>query len=185
MASASFGAYLARGVVYQRGFMMDGLLMVVPTTVVEDAKRVLPRRRVIVGDASLGDRLPPEHQQLWRDYVVVQDRAVLASIQDGLIDTPDTAAAAWLSRIRDDPRNYALPFDVNALPAPFPAPALIIAGRQDNVVGYAQAWPLLEDYPRATFAVLDRAGHLLETEQPQLFAALVREWLERVREAQG
>ena len=43
-------------------------------------------------------------------------------------------------------------------------------------------WELIEHYPRATLAVLDRAGHALIHEQPHLMQALVAEWLMRVRE---
>ncbi|MFF1355998.1 alpha/beta fold hydrolase [Streptomyces sp. NPDC058297] len=39
---------------------------------------------------------------------------------------------------------------------------------------------LLPAYPRASFAVLDLAGHNLQIEQPALFAALVVRWLDRV-----
>jgi len=49
--------------------------------------------------------------------------------------------------------------------APFLAPTLILTGRQDNICGYRDAWEVLELYPRATFAVLDRAGHILRGEQ--------------------
>jgi hypothetical protein len=41
---------------------------------------------------------------------------------------------------------------------------------------------LLDNYPRASFAVLDRAGHALAVEQKPLFRALVNEWLDRVEE---
>jgi len=58
-----------------------------------------------------------------------------------------------------------------------------VLGRQDSVVGYRDAWRLIESYPRATFAVLDRAGHWLQIEQERLFAELAAEWLDRVREA--
>jgi pimeloyl-ACP methyl ester carboxylesterase len=67
----------------------------------------------------------------------------------------------------------------------FEQPALIVTGRQDSVVGYAGQWDLVERYPRATFAVLDRAGHALPHEQPDLLGALVREWLQRVSEQPG
>ena len=49
--------------------------------------------------------------------------------------------------------------------------------------GTVEAWDLVERYPRATFAVLDRAGHGLDVEQRGLFEALVGEWLDRVEEA--
>lgn len=65
---------------------------------------------------------------------------------------------------------------------PFERPSLVVAGRQDSVTGYRDAWTVLEHYPRATFAVLDRAGHGLEPEQPAVFRALMVDWLDRVEE---
>ena len=43
------------------------------------------------------------------------------------------------------------------------------------------AYPL-DHYPRATFAVLDRAGHFVNIEQDVLCQALMSEWLDRVEE---
>ena len=55
-------------------------------------------------------------------------------------------------------------------------------GRQDTVVGYADALRVMENFPRGTIAVLNRASHALEMEQPGLFGALMGEWLDRVEE---
>jgi pimeloyl-ACP methyl ester carboxylesterase len=73
-------------------------------------------------------------------------------------------------------------FDVDRLPAPFSGPTLILTARQDHLCGYRDAWDLLDNYPRATFAVLDRAGHFVNIEQEVLCHALMREWLDRVAE---
>jgi pimeloyl-ACP methyl ester carboxylesterase len=73
-------------------------------------------------------------------------------------------------------------FDVDELSGPFPAPALFMMGRQDQVVGYRDALAIMENYPRATVVVFDRAGHLLAGEQTRLWPALVDEWLDRVEE---
>ena len=62
----------------------------------------------------------------------------------------------------------------------FGKPALIIAARQDTVVGYRDAWSILESYPRGTFAVVDRADHGWPLERPELLAALIDDWLARV-----
>ncbi|WP_245812005.1 alpha/beta fold hydrolase [Actinophytocola xinjiangensis] len=64
--------------------------------------------------------------------------------------------------------------------APFDRPALILTGRQDHVTGYQDQFALLPHYPRASFAVLDVAGHNLHIEQAGLFAAHLGEWLDRV-----
>ena len=41
---------------------------------------------------------------------------------------------------------------------------------------------LLDECPRGTLAVLDRAGHGVSIEQQTLFRALASEWLDRVEE---
>ena len=71
-------------------------------------------------------------------------------------------------------------FDIDTLPVPFGSPTLILTARQDHVCGYRDAWDLLDTYPRATFAVLDRAGHFVPIEQDRLCHALMHEWLDRV-----
>jgi pimeloyl-ACP methyl ester carboxylesterase len=75
--------------------------------------------------------------------------------------------------------------DLPEAAATYSHPVLILAGRQDATAGYTGPWELVEHYPRANFAVLDRAGHALLHEQPALTQALVIEWLARVRELSG
>ena len=90
---------------------------------------------------------------------------------------------AFLDGIRHDPHRYS--FRQVPEQQPFSGPALIVTGRQDTVTGYRDAWTLLEHYPRASFAVLDRAGHEWPLPLPRhrnVFAALVGEWLERVED---
>lgn len=65
-----------------------------------------------------------------------------------------------------------------------PKPTLILTSRQDDVVGYKAAYDMLEGFPRATFAIIDGAGHNLQIEQVNTFNMLTREWLKRVEESQ-
>ena len=55
-----------------------------------------------------------------------------------------------------------------------------ILGRQDPVVGYADALALAASYPRATYLVADGAGHNPHHEQPELCAAALEAWLDAV-----
>lgn len=73
-------------------------------------------------------------------------------------------------------------FDCDKLSEKFCKPTLFLVGRQDSCVGYKDAWNILDNYPRATFAVLDKAGHNLQIEQGEVMSSLVDEWLERVSE---
>lgn len=51
--------------------------------------------------------------------------------------------------------------------------------------GYREAYQIRDNYPRATFAILDRAGYALSYEQNGVFLALVGEWMDRVEEYIG
>jgi pimeloyl-ACP methyl ester carboxylesterase len=71
----------------------------------------------------------------------------------------------------------------DADPEPFTQPALMITARQDQVVGYEDAWARRRHYPRATFVVLDAAGHDVHLDRPAVTAALVGDWVGRIRAA--
>jgi pimeloyl-ACP methyl ester carboxylesterase len=182
VVGASAGAYLARGVAYHRSRSLDGLLLTVPMIVADDAKRILPKHITIAPDPDLMGELQPADAELMADLAVVQSRRIADALHEQQPSAEDVGDTDYQARIRNDPRRYAFSFEVDDVAEPFAAPTLIIAGRQDSVVGYRQAWEVVENYPRATFAVLDRAGHLLEMEQEEVFRVLVGEWLDRVEE---
>ena len=65
---------------------------------------------------------------------------------------------------------------------PFAAPALILCGRQDAMVGYRDQLRLIQHLPRCTYAVLDISGHNLQFEHSELFTSLTADWLTRLLE---
>jgi hypothetical protein len=107
---------------------------------------------------------------------VVQDRVTLSRVQ-ALRPLFEDAKQdnAFQDRLK---RSFSFPVD--ELPQPFGEPALFLLGRQDHVVGYGDTWKILENFPRATYAVLDQAGHVLGVEQVRWERALISEWLDRV-----
>jgi len=185
VVGSSAGAYLARGVVHHRSASIDGLLLTVPLIVADDAKRQVPSPVTLVVDSALVSELEPGEAEGLFQLAVVQSRKVVDYIRVNFTSASETGDQVFQAKIREDPENYAFSFDVDALPKPCPAPTLIVTGRQDFVAGYRDAWEILENYPRGTFVVLDRAGHLLTIEQEDLFHALVGEWLDRVEEYAG
>jgi len=182
VVGASAGAYLARGVAYHRSRSLDGLLLAVPMIVADDARRILPIHTTIARDPKLMAALEPADVEVMADLAVVQSRRVVDALHQQLPSAEEVGDTVFQAGIRNGPRTYEFTFDVDAVAEPLAAPTLIVAGRQDSVVGYRQAWEIIENYPRATFAVLDRAGHLLELEQEEVFRVLVGEWLDRVEE---
>ncbi len=173
LAGLSYGGYLARGVLYHRAASIDGLLLCAPQVKADPAQAHLPLRTTLVEDPRLAAELGPI-----AGLIVVQSPTVVEAVRDLLAEV----------QLADHPFNERLEaadpfsFDVDTLPAPFGAPTLMLTARQDHLCGYRDAWDLLDNYPRATFAVQDRAGHFVNIEQDVLCQALMREWLDRVEE---
>src|SRR5829696_7411565 len=184
MIGISLGAYLARGVILNRSEFVDGIAMIVPGIIAEDEKRHVPPHKVLVEDPTLGAELAPEEAE-WFDMSVVHTRQWLNSLRDApQIPEHENGDFEFLGKIREQPEKYAFSFDVDSLSEPFPGPSLIVTGRQDAIVGYRDAWNILDKYPRATYAVLDRAGHFLE-DSNDMVHVLVNNWLDRVEENAG
>lgn len=188
VAGTSAGALPARGVVYRRPDQVAGLLIRMPLIIADDAKRTRPDPAVLVEDKEFIASLPAEDKEIYGDILVQKEGFLepLKRYMDRYI-WPALARGdeAFRNAIRQDPERYGLSFDVDHLPQPFLGPSLIVAGRQDTAVGYRDQWRIIENYPRATFAVLDRAGHGTPPEQKRLFRALVHEWLARLEEAES
>lgn len=177
----SLGAYHARGVIYHRANLIDGLFMAVPIIMAEDSKRIVPPHTILVDNPAEVAKLTPAEAKMLR-IVAVHSRGTLDRVRamarqdDGGVEN-----SKFLEKIIEAPEKYAFSFDVDSLSEPFLKPTLIITGRQDNMAGYQDAWKILDNYPRATYVLFDRAGHLLE-DKDLMISILVAEWLDRVQE---
>lgn len=176
----SYGSYLARGVLHRKFTQVDGLFISCPVIDANFAERTRPPQEILIKDPDLVAKLTPEDREDFESWVAVQSQKIFDRTQAEVVAGSRLANEPFLSRLQAE--GYILSFDVNNLARPFEKPTLIIAGRQDWVVGYRDAWKIIEQYPRATFGVLDRAGHNLPIVQEELFNALVSEWLYRVEE---
>lgn len=167
----SAGAYFARAMAAKRVRQVAGLALVCP---LGGSARDVPEHDVLVASVDPEKVLGPKGAASFAEYFVVQTPATLDRYLAAVAPSLGLADEAAMERIA---RQWE--FRGTAASQPFSGPALILAGRQDATVGYTGGWDLLQLYPRATFAVLDQAGHALPHEQPDLLEALVTEWLGR------
>jgi pimeloyl-ACP methyl ester carboxylesterase len=176
----SYGGYLARGVLLRKFDLVEGMALICPGIIADRSRRTVPSRTIIVKNPELLATLAPADAEEFDSVSVVQDDSTWRRFRDEVLSGASLADQPFLARIRQH-GDYS--FNVDQLPQPFTKPVMLLSGRQDASVGYQDAWHILENYPRGTFAVLDRAGHNLPLEQAQLFNALISEWLDRVRES--
>jgi pimeloyl-ACP methyl ester carboxylesterase len=174
LVGASYGGYLALGVLHERFASVTGLMLWAP--MFGRGASALPQHRVFRHDPEV-DALLLDDERAWLDISVSHTPATLeafrASVKPGLL----AADRTFLKRVAG---HLEYPFDPMQLPTAFDRPSLLLAGHQDSDVGYARTVELLAQFPRATLAVLDRAGHGLAEEQRSLFRALVGDWLDRM-----
>ncbi|MEV0899233.1 alpha/beta hydrolase [Actinoplanes sp. NPDC049802] len=171
----SAGGYFARAITGRRPEQVAGMALICP---LGESFQKLPGHQVLHSSADPAEELEPKDAREFRDYFVVQSRETVRQYKKYVVPSQALLDEAGLERMGANWMFSTSPENGS----PFPGPALIITGRQDSMVGYAGPWDLLEHYPRATFAVLDRAGHALPHEQPGLVESLIIEWLGRVRE---
>ncbi len=181
LAGESYGGYLARGIIHRAADRVAGLMLLCPAIEPDFSKRILPKHVVLKREDALIAQLTPSEADEFSDVHVVQTMETWERFRDEVLSGIHIADNAFLDWFREN--GYAFTFDVDKLDQPYPNPALILLGRQDASVGYRDAFSILENYPRASYAILDRAGHNLQIEQAGLFRALTLEWLDRVREA--
>jgi pimeloyl-ACP methyl ester carboxylesterase len=178
IGGVSLGGYLARGVVQKRMSRIDGAMLIVPVIGAGLVKRDLPKHQVLVQNPAFVSALEADEQWLLQ-AIVAQSPELLIEFRQHFKAGFDAADQDFLERVE---ANYQFSFDPDNLQEPCTAPALIVTGRQDSNCGYRGTWGLLDNFPRATFALLDRAGHAVTLEQKALYRALVSEWLDRVEE---
>ncbi len=164
IVGSSFGGYIARYVLKEKFDKVEGLLLIYPL--------INPRMDENNVDTDI-------KEIIYYDKDV--QKKIEKRIEDEIIGAMKKTDFTFLERLKNVEEGFNI--KVDDLPKPFDKPALILTGKQDNQVGYKDAYNILSNYSRATFCVLDKAGHNLQIEQENLFNTLVNEWLVRVEEA--
>lgn len=170
----SAGAYFARAIAERRRDRAAGLAVICPLF---DGLRDVPEHVVVHASGEVDDPASSALDE-FRAYFVVHTPETLDHYRQYVAPAIPQADQAALDRIGERWQLTAPPGDEG----PYGKPTLIVTGRQDSTVGYAGQWDVIERYPRATFAVLDRAGHALPHEQADLLSALIKEWLSRTKD---
>ncbi len=178
LAGISYGAYMARGILLRFVKQVLGIYLGIPCIIPDQQHRTLPKLQVFDTDPSFLASKPLEERKSFEEIAVIQTQAMWERFEKIILKSMKNTNWNYLNQFQK--QNYAFSFDLDEKLPPFSGPSLIITGRQDSMCGYRDAMAIIEKFPRATFVVLDRAGHCLEFEQEALYRRLISEWLDRV-----
>ena len=176
----SYGGYLSRGILSKLNSKIDGMALLCPVVIPIHAKRDVPKNIIKFEDKDFINTLNDFERKTFGKFSVLENKKVYKRYKNEILSgikkcNKDFIESLW--------KNYSFSFNVDKKlkKIKFDKPVLFMAGRQDICVGYKDLYKLLEDYPRATFSVIDIAGHNLQIEQPELFNSLVENFLIRAK----
>jgi len=180
LVGESYGGYLARGIMRKSAERLLGAAFICPLIIPEKEQRTVPEHCVVTSDYAFLSTLSQQELVDFQSNQVVLNAYNWKRYTAEVLVGCSIADHAFLEKIQ---QSYSFSFAVDE--QFFAKPSIFLLGKQDSVVGYEDAFAILKKFPRATFAIVDIAGHNLQIEQPELFTNLMSEWLNRVEAEQG
>ncbi len=174
LAGCSYGGYLAAAVARRAPELVEGLLLGCPGVLFERGKRDLPADP----PADPGEEWLGGVDEQFKGHLAagLGRRDALTAERVSQLLLACTGDEAFQERLQTGSGNSLTD---EAAVAGYAGPTCMITGRQDRMVGFADQFRQMANYPRGSYAMLDEAGHYAPIEQPQAFRALVTEWLGR------
>jgi pimeloyl-ACP methyl ester carboxylesterase len=175
----SYGGYLMRKLIRDEPEKIKGALFICPVILPLNNRNNLPERTILYNEIE-DEKI--KESSLYHDFMnmaVLSNTALLRDYEHDVYSGIQNADVTFLKTYQQS--GYAYLEDVDDTHAPFMKPTLFIMGKQDHIVGFSDAYTLLSRYPRASFCILDEAGHNLPLEKGAVFKALIKDWLERIK----
>ncbi|MEY9970799.1 pimeloyl-ACP methyl ester carboxylesterase [Lysinibacillus sp. RC46] len=177
LVGESYGGYLVRGIMREYHEQILGAAFICPLIIPDKQSRTVPEQSVVSADKDFLSTLTKQELEDFSSHLVVLDEYNCQRYTNEVFAGIEKADVAFLEKIQ---KNYSFSFPVDEIS--FAKPCLFLLGKQDSMVGYKDAFAILDKFPRAAFTILDKAGHNLQIEQANLFTNLMSEWLERAVE---
>ena len=171
----SMGGYVAFSIAEQAPERFAGLVLVDTRAEADTEEGKAGRREMAAKVLREGARAAAEAMvgKLLSPDTLRNNEAVAAEVERIILSTSPTAiaSAALGMAVRQD-RTAMLPT--------IQAPTLVIVGEEDAITPPDIARGIAEAIPGAELAVIPKAGHLSNMEQPQAFNEALSAWLRRI-----
>jgi len=174
----SLGGLLARELAARHPEQVLGLALLAPVVDPDHSRRTVPEQTVLRRDEELLRSLKPGEALKYQEMAVVQSRENWERFRTAALPGLKAADVRAMDRLAE---GYVLEPAPDARLSGYATPVLIVAGRQDHVVGFEDQESLAGRFPDARYAALDEAGHNVHLDQPEAVRDLLREWAARIR----
>jgi len=179
VAGESYGGYLARGVLNKLFNRVKGIFLLCPVVFPEYSKRNCPEFSKLFIDKAISISGKEKAYSEFKNMAIIETQSIWERYFRDIESGVSIADFGFLKKFQKT--GYSFSFDPDDFPGTFNYPSCFLFGKQDHIVGYKDFWQFYDKYPRATYAVLDAAGHNLQIESAQIFEGFVKNWIQRVR----
>ncbi|RKX85978.1 MAG: alpha/beta hydrolase [Spirochaetes bacterium] len=182
----SYGGYLARAISFIVPERIEKLFLLCPVVIPDKRLRTLPEHTEIMKDEEFLSELNRKESEDFRKTFVIQTRRTWERYSKEIFPAIANVDSGFIRRYYRE--GYAFSFDKYREGKYFDnykGKTVILTGKQDSIVGYTDVFPLIKHYPRATFTVLDGAGHNLQIEQEDEFNHIFRRFLFSSKQSPG
>ncbi|MBH0168235.1 alpha/beta fold hydrolase [Fictibacillus sp. 18YEL24] len=183
LLGASYGGYLAQGIVHIKRKHVKKIVLLAPA-IHHLKERIVPEKVLLEKNHSILNALDVDTRVAFETLMIYQNeenlKCFLEEVQPGrLLANRKFLTSDWREK------GYFLsqePFsDVSCLPQE----VLLILGKQDHICGYQDYQFMLDKFPHSNRVILDLAGHMLHIEQRRTVQQLVGDWLYSTKETIG
>lgn len=169
----SYGGLLTRGFVNKYPDLIKKIILLVPCIIPGVRQGRVEPLTVVEKDEELLSSLTQDERDNFTMMNVMLTKEVWERYNKYLLPALNSADWEFLNNVLEG----SFSFDPDDLQEPCTKPCLIIAAKQDTEVGYKDQFDLMQKYTNATYCAVERAGHNLQIEQPEIFEGLVKNWL--------
>jgi len=180
LAGESFGGHLSLGLINKIPDKIDGVFLLCPhiDSLIYKKESTLPKKRsLFVSDILQRRKNDPDIKKLL-DTAVIATPKILRDYKTSILKGIKVCDKRFLFKHFSGDFSLKLKEDLKGVK--FDKPMCILTGRQDHIVGFNDAYELLNLFPRASYSVIDYAGHNLQIENVKIFSVFVRDWIKRI-----
>lgn len=171
----SFGGYLSLGLIHEFKKKIDGVMLICPVTYYDHDNK--PQKQIIYLSDELRNSTDSDLKS-FLEMAVMADTNIFDKYKKDILSGIKIADSDYLSNYFDG--KFSDDFLNVIRQTIFDKPACIMTGKQDHVLGYDSTYKILDKFPRATFAIVDCAGHNLQIDNEGMFNSLLIDWLWRI-----
>ncbi|WP_421378541.1 alpha/beta fold hydrolase [Bacillus salacetis] len=173
----SYGAYVAQGIMDELGEKVEGIALIVPA--VHNPTKNLPEKVVLKQEEKMLKTLDDDMRQAFETLFVIQTDEMVEGFLSELQPGRERANREFLTSDWRE-KEYFLKKEPFIEHEEITIPALFLMGKQDSICGYEGQFEVFKKFSKATFSVLDGAGHMLVLEKRETAQALIKDWIKEI-----